>query len=506
MGTDDVERAVREGPFLFTAQGILSMLGNPQTEPTSMVRALRDMMRWTAHDRLSLLIRAAALCAGWASPLSGPRPQYATAHILFRHVTGDALKVSIYVMLMKSVIGVSRDIHYNYVPEPVGSVPETIKARWREFVTDFCRPLLAHASEKTLAFTDFKLDAIRKSVRLYLAQEEEANPWHMWSRIGISEFDMATFLDSPHGDLGAFWDAMVTSVTTERRERATHWQYSMKRLPDVLSHKVASYIDDTLPPHEAVTNEPDAKRPRRVPMGVSASFYNPHLPGDNVVDVVVPVGGAVDAAFKSWMAANPEYIAVPGDERKRVELDPVDSDGYALVGKAQKYIELEDKAPSASSASSKLGAKGRFDSVNRLSEANLQKTQARIRKLTLDPDSDEELEQIPDPQTRAYMEKVTADYHKARDAASAVREQAAALPARKKQLDRDMIVAQQVKGREERERQIDIIQAEQQQVRDTAARLVRETATADRLIAIRKQQLQKAQGALRVVLAHQEVE
>jgi hypothetical protein len=74
-------------------------------------------------------------------------------------------------------------------------------------------------------------------------------------------------------------------------------------------------------------------------VGISASYYNPHMPGDNVVDVVVPVDlddmgkrdqlpgyPEADAAFAAWLKANPEYTVVPGPsgQRKRVELSKDD--------------------------------------------------------------------------------------------------------------------------------------------------------------------------------------
>ena len=391
MGTAELERAVRERHRRFTPDGILRILADPASEPEAIERVLRDLMRWTAADRFALFIRAAMYTSSWCNPhYEDDRKSDDAARncrnvlLFFGRASGKPLMAIIYTLFVNSMNVAQQDLVKTMAAwddDGDDDIDEAelkrakIVRSWRAWATDLPLELMKQSSESSPALAAMTIEAMCKSMKRYkkITAEAEENvdtplldpdvfAWAQIHTAGVTKWDMYTALDDAQHStelqvqMNAFWNARVQRVIDAKREEAKRWQYSMNRLPDVLSHKVASYLDETLPVHEAV----GSKRPRRVPMGALASFFNPHLPGDNVVDVVVTPVADADAGFEAWMEANPEYIAVPGEARKRVQLESADDlqRGYALVGASQVRIGLEDKAPSTSSAPKLRGRAG----------------------------------------------------------------------------------------------------------------------------------------------------
>ena len=273
MGTAELDHALREGPLRYTSDDLLYMIDEPTTEPEAIAGALRDLVRWTPYARFLIFVRAAMRCARWHSARYGSGDEYDHASrrrnmvIFFGHLSGDALAAIIYTLLVKSMAVAQRDMVQAIgvsSPSDVGA-PEAsswrshIIGRWCAWVDNIPVQLMLQSHESSAALAGLKVDAVRQSLKRFLqnGRAEKTGVNFAWDRLSAAgmQWDAMTILDESSEtqmQMNHFWDASVKHAIDAKRDEATHWQYSMNRLPDVLSHKVASYIDETLPPHVAV--------------------------------------------------------------------------------------------------------------------------------------------------------------------------------------------------------------------------------------------------------------
>ena len=285
VGTAELDRALREGPLRYTSDDLLYMIDDPATEPEAIAGALRDLTRWTPYARFLLFVRAAMRCARWHSArYFGGSDDHAgrrrNAVVFFGHLSGDALTAIIYILLVKSMAIAQRDIvqargvsspSYTYDSDgeevaAAAAAPEAsswrnhILGRWCAWADDVPVQLMLHSRESNVALAGLKAGAVRQSLQRFLQSKDKAGVNFAWDRLSAAgmQWDAMTILDESSEtqlQMNHFWDAGVKHAIDSKRAEARHWQYSMNRLPDVLAHKIASFLDETLPPHVPVRNE-----------------------------------------------------------------------------------------------------------------------------------------------------------------------------------------------------------------------------------------------------------
>ena len=385
LSMDDVRFAFDYGRAPTAADAMLFLGGDGWI---SMPILILRISRMSPAERIYLLLDVAVQLAEtmWRvdinqEPVNDPATSLANAIKLFERVSGDAMRLIIYAILMGSLNRF--DTFVRSMVEPLQDAIEQAAYAWRIFVRDLCVPLLATFDGPTDRLARFSMTEMLQSTRSLThndSPDEEIDEM-FWTLITngdmLDEDDVnrAASIPSEYDariQMIAFWDQAVQAEQNRRLQSALHLTNVAVRelgIPVGVANIMGMYADERITqknnPDMELTNmrraqeelakkrklqeqeekereisrqktEPAAaaavgargriKKKNRI-VGIMKLFYDPTQKHNNVVEVTLPIetraGMALAMrAFAQWKRDNPPFTEVPHEPLTVSRLPP----------------------------------------------------------------------------------------------------------------------------------------------------------------------------------------